>query len=749
MKLNGKLDRKWVKRRAYPVGIGFAWLIGLLLVLPVGAVTTEITAPILPDGFVQKLAVGNLARPTDMVLLPSGDMLVAQKGAGSGVAGVAAVRYVRQGALQATPVITLSANVEGDSGILAITADPDFADNGFFYLWYAPGESALAWQGTPSNRLSRFTFDPARGTADPASEQLLIDEVAWHPMHNGGSLLFDDAGNLLISTGDAGSPMGAKSNLAQQLGSLNGKVLRIRPLAAGGYEIPADNPFVGMTGDGVPRPEIYAWGLRNPFRMTKRPSDGAIYVLDVGQVTWEEINLLAPGANYGWPVREGPCPLHLRTDCPPAPADYTDPILSYLHPEQGGSGITAAAFYAGTSFPPAYQNRLFYADFDGRWLAMADPDDAAESQTRVADDIDLITDLEAVEGGLYLVSVWGGRIFYLYYNSDANQPPAVQLRADPVQGRSPLTVTFSAEGTRDPDDLVLSYAWDFGQGGGPVTTTAQTVSHLYPVDGAYTMTLTVRDLRGAAADPVSLPIAVFSGALPKIDWQNLTEPGRSLYQGGDQFRFAAVRRGGVDGLDATTPYLWTVRQHHNDHNHVILADEASGGITLTLPLDGHAQETNIWYEVVLHMLGDQGQRLEFTHALQPDVSEIWVESLPAWPAAPFRLEGAAIAEDQGMAVIAGQSYLLEAPPTLLAGEMVGEFDYWLVHDGLPVDTDPTPTRIDERRATIRPAATPQTYVAHYRLVRPANRLRLPYLPGAQPPVVPPTAPPAAPPGSAP
>ena len=143
--------------------------LGSLVASPPPAATTEISAPILPDGFVQIVAVDNLPRPTDMVLLPSGDMLVAQKGSGTGVAGSAEVRFVRQGALQDEPVITLSTNVEGDSGILAITADPGFAANGYFYIWYAPGEDAPAWQGTPVNRLSRLTFDPVTGTADPAS----------------------------------------------------------------------------------------------------------------------------------------------------------------------------------------------------------------------------------------------------------------------------------------------------------------------------------------------------------------------------------------------------------------------------------------------------------------------------------------------------------------------------------------------------------------------------------------------------
>ena len=234
-------------------------------------------------------------------------------------------------------------------------------------------------------------------------------------------------------------------------------------------------------------------------------------------------------------------------------------------------------------------------------------------------------------------------------------------------------MTFSAEGTRDPDDLILAYEWDFGQGAASLTTPNQTVSSVYTTDGAYTATLTVRDVRGATADPVHLPIAVFSGELPRIEQTNLTEAGRTLYHGGDQFRFEAIRSAGVTGLDATTPYLWTVHQHHNDHTHIVLADEAATAITLTLPIEGHAQESDIWYEAELTMIGDKGQRLSFSSELRPELSEVSVDGWPGRPQGPIRLDGVALSYEQSMTVIVGQSYSLVAPPTLLHDGQVGEF----------------------------------------------------------------------------
>jgi glucose/arabinose dehydrogenase len=224
---------------------------------------------------------------------------------------------------------------------VGIILDPQFETNHYFYLWYSTGAEALGWTGTTTNRLSRFVFDPASGTAPLSSETIILDGVEWAEIHNGGGLIFDDAGNLLIATGDAGTTnVTPELNLAQKLDSLNGKVLRIRPRSEGGYDVPLDNPFVGNS-TGI-RPEIYASGFRNPFRMTRRASDHQIYVADVGQETWEEVNRLTPGANYGWPYREGMCAIYERgPNCTPNPGQFADPLLVYIHPVEVGAGLTA------------------------------------------------------------------------------------------------------------------------------------------------------------------------------------------------------------------------------------------------------------------------------------------------------------------------------------------------------------------------------------------------------------------------
>ena len=153
----------------------------------------------LPPGFTVS-EVRGLNFPTDMAFLPSGDLLILEKGTGDGPDGSAAVRVLLQnGTLRSAPVITLPTTPLGDSGLLGLAVDPDFTANGFIYIWHATGAGSPGWSGETVNRLSRFTVDRATLTADPADEAILLDNVPWWIMHNGGGLGFDAAGSIFPS----------------------------------------------------------------------------------------------------------------------------------------------------------------------------------------------------------------------------------------------------------------------------------------------------------------------------------------------------------------------------------------------------------------------------------------------------------------------------------------------------------------------------------------------------------------------
>jgi glucose/arabinose dehydrogenase len=680
----------------------------------------------LPPRFVVRTVVSGLTLPTDMVILPSGDFLVTEKGVGSDEFSTAHVRLVRQGVLQPDPVLTLRVNERWDSGLYSIVLDPQFAANHYFYLWYSTGESSLGWQGKTVNRLSRFTYDPTSGKASPASETIILDDVPWSPLHNGGGLAFDPEGNLWVTTGDATLSLTfTDGHLSQDFASLNGKVLRIRPKLTGGYDLPSNNPFANRGGV---RPEIYASGLRNPFRMTQRGADQKFYFIDVGQESWEEVNELVAGANYGWPYREGMCPIYVTDeDCTPAPEQYTDPILSYAHPPEGGAGITAMTFYEGTAWPAQYRGRLFFADFNSNWVGMVDLDDPDKTVTQFATGLASLADMEATPEGIYAVSIYDQKIVYIYYAEDGNLPPSAQFQATPTTGAAPLSVEFTAIGSEDADGDTLSYRWDFGDASEIVMTNTPTATHLYAQDGDYLATLQVVDGRGGESEILTQLIQLYSGAKAQIFQENLADPIRTLYQGGDQIRFRAMREGDTLGLDPDRPFVWTILLHHNEHIHTVKSEAVGSEVVLDLPTETHALGAPVWYEIQLAMQTASGQVLRTMHELHPQTIHIQSQSWPGKTA--ITLNQQVQNPDKPTLVIVGQQYVLEAGEIVVHDQKVGRFTHWLVTDAWPVVSTAGETEfVTERRYEFVAPTASKSYIAFYEYLRPARRTYLPAMP---------------------
>jgi glucose/arabinose dehydrogenase len=209
-------------------------------------------------------------------------------------------------------------------------------------------------------RVSGFRVSADPDLADPLSEVAILGVDQPFPNHNGGQVLFGPDGFLYIMLGDGGSandPGGRGQSLADLLGS----ILRINPLESGGYTVPADNPFVGSTGGA--RPEIWSYGLRNPWRAAFDPTTGDLYVADVGQHEWEEVSVSTAaegagrGVNFGWNLMEGP-------DCFLAEGCDQDglepPVVSYDH--GSGCSITGGFVYRGAAIP-ALRGHYFYSDY--------------------------------------------------------------------------------------------------------------------------------------------------------------------------------------------------------------------------------------------------------------------------------------------------------------------------------------------------------------------------------------------------
>ena len=329
-------------------------------------------APVLPAGFEDE-PVATLAAPTDLAFAPDGRLLVATE--------PGQLRIVKDGALLPAAALDISPKVcsDGERGLMAVTTDPLFASNRFVYLYYTfkkHGVCPVAPSSQlPVNRVSRFVLG-GDDHVDPASEVVLIDNIpAPQTYHIGADLQFGKDGFLYASTGDGGcnyldsdycdrwNPASRDQNV------LLGKVLRIT--RQGG--IPAANPYqgadsarcnlTGITDPGKKCQETYAWGLRNPFRLALDPNKWAtrFFINDVGEVTWEEIDLGQSGADYGWNVREGFCATGSTTDCGAPPAGMTNPIHVYNH-DSGCMAITGGAFVPNGVWSQEYDGAYLFAD---------------------------------------------------------------------------------------------------------------------------------------------------------------------------------------------------------------------------------------------------------------------------------------------------------------------------------------------------------------------------------------------------
>jgi glucose/arabinose dehydrogenase len=269
------------------------------------------------------------------------------------------IRIVKDGILLPDPFLDLSAQVSSGSeqGLLGLAFDPDYATTGMFVVHYTD----LAGNTTLS-RLS-VSADPDR--ADPASEQVILTASQPFDNHNGGQVAFGPDGFLYLGLGDGGSG-GDPTGRGQDRSDFLGSILRIDVRAGSPYTVPADNPFVA---EPTARPEVWSYGLRNPWRFSFDRANGDLYIADVGQSQSEEIDVSSAaegggkGLNYGWNIMEG-AGCFGGTGCDQT--GLTLPVLEYDH-SQGACSITGGYVYRGTALP-ALQGHYFYADFCQGWV---------------------------------------------------------------------------------------------------------------------------------------------------------------------------------------------------------------------------------------------------------------------------------------------------------------------------------------------------------------------------------------------
>jgi glucose/arabinose dehydrogenase len=387
--IRGK-SMKAITGRWGPRGLltGFTLALVALLLLTVRSASGAAT---LPTGFTEEQVASGLSKPTTMALAPDGRIFVAEQ------AGL--LRVIKDNQLLAAPFVDLSRVVDpaGERGLLGIAFDPDFSENRYVYVYFT--RKAIGTKPA-HNRIVRFTAEGDQAVERSSKLILQLDDLSGATNHNGGAIHFGKDGKLYVAVGE-----NADRANSQSLKNLLGKMLRINRDGT----IPRSNPYYDRKGVVGKNRAIWARGLRNPYSFAVQPGTGTMFINDVGENRWEEINRGVRGANYGWPIEEGSEP----------DPKYEPPIFAYSHSAtgtEGGCAITGGAFYnpQTVQFPSGYVGHYFFADFCRGWIRSYDPatDTPSNFATRISSPVDLKVD---PAGNLYYLERGTGSVYRIQH----------------------------------------------------------------------------------------------------------------------------------------------------------------------------------------------------------------------------------------------------------------------------------------------------------------------------------------------
>jgi glucose/arabinose dehydrogenase len=379
-------------------------------------------AATLPAGFTETQFGSNVGTsPTAMEFAPDGRLFVCLQGG--------QLRVIENGVLLPAPFVTVTTTANGERGLLGIAFDPNFASNQFVYVYYTVITAPI------HNRVSRFTANGNVAVAGSETVILELNNLSSATNHNGGGIHFGPDGKLYVGVGENANPANS-----QIFTNRLGKLLRIN---ADGT-IPSDNPttFPGIAGSSSgDNRAIWSVGLRNPYTFAFQPGTGRLFINDVGQSTWEEIDDGIAGSNYGWSICEG--------FCSPPNANYRDPLFEYGHGTSGTTGcaIVGGAFYnpAINQFPASYTGKYFFSDLCSGWIRLMDPSDntASAFATGLSTPVDLKV---GPEGSLYyLAQGSGGQVWKI--SATPSQALNISSRSHVASGENVMIGGFIITGS--------------------------------------------------------------------------------------------------------------------------------------------------------------------------------------------------------------------------------------------------------------------------------------------------------------
>ncbi len=623
----------------------YAWACILLMLLT----GLESSAQNFPNGFSRVQVAKGIIKPTVMAFAPDGRIFVAEQ-AGN-------LRVIKNGNLLSKPFISLNVNATGERGLIGIALDPDFTTNQHIYLYYTLPDGSR-------NRISRFT---ANGdVVVPGSEVVVLnlDPLSSANNHNGGAMHFGPDGKLYVAIGENASP-----NKSQDLNTYHGKLLRINANGS----IPAGNPF---TSGSKQKRSVWAYGLRNPYTFDIQPGTGKIFVNDVGQSTWEEINNATRGGrNFGWPSAEGNS----------SNSSFVNPVYAYAHGSEDGTGcaITGGVFFnpSTTSYPAAFRGRYFFVDYCNDWINMLDLSGGISKLPFATNIGGRVVSLEVgSDGNLYYLSRSNQALYKIIYTSVeapmiTNQPASLTV----AEGQ-PASFSVSASGASP-----LSYQWQKNNANIAGATTATfTINSATPANAGAYRVIVSNSAGSATSNAATLTVTEFNAApVPKI----MTPTEDALYRAGETISFSGSATDEEDGALPASAFTWEVVFHHDTHSHdgpPVASGTKSG--SFVIPNTGETS-ANVWYRLYLTVVDADGLSATTYRDIYPRKSMLSFTTVPA--GLKVTLDGQPLSTPASIQGVEGIIRTVGVVSPQTANGKNYEFDHW-VQGGNATQTIVTP-----------------------------------------------------------
>ncbi|RDC62457.1 PQQ-dependent sugar dehydrogenase [Adhaeribacter pallidiroseus] len=557
-------------------------------------ISSQTLAQNLPTGFSRVQVAAGISKPTTMTFAPDGRIFVAQQNGN--------LRIIKNGKLLTTPFMQLPVTPEGERGLIGLVLDPNFASNNFLYVYYTLPDAS-------HNRISRFTANGDQVV--PGSEVVVLDldPLSSATNHNGGAMHFRNDGKLYVAVGD-----NANSANSQNKDTYHGKLLRINTNGS----VPSGNPF--PTGSAQQK-RIWALGLRNPFTFSVQPGTGKMFVNDVGQITWEEINNATTGGkNFGWPITEG-----VSTN-----PNYVNPVYTYsrnFSAEDGtGCAITGGVFFnpTTTNYPAAYWGKYFFQDYCSKWINFLDFSGGTVKRKPFATGLGASALGLTVgnDGNLYYLERTTSAVFKIIYTTNTAPEIVQQPKSISVPAGQPATYSVTVTG-----QTPLTFQWQKNNANiSGATAATYTIASTKPTDAGNYRVLVKNAVGSVTSSSVALTVTAFNS--PPIAIIN-TPAANSLYRGGQTILFSGEATDKEDGTLPASAFTWSVDFHHDTHTHdgpPIAAGVKSG--SFTIPTSGEVS-ANVWYELSVTVKDSKGLTHTVSRDIHPYTSTITLATQPA------------------------------------------------------------------------------------------------------------------------